>query len=42
MVNQAMKICLEWSSEAIYFSKHQLELIYHKIFFFKQIGSVVH
>ena len=23
----------EWSSEAIYFSAHQFELIYHKIFF---------
>ena len=30
---QALRICLEWSSEAIYFSTHHFELIYHKIFF---------
>ena len=27
-LNQALRICLEWSSEAIYFSTHQFELIY--------------
>ena len=32
MVNQALRIGLEWSSEAIYFSTHQFELIYHNLF----------
>ena len=30
-LDQALRICLEWSSEAIYFSTHQFELIHHKI-----------
>ena len=28
-IHQAPRICLEWSSDAIYFSTHQCELIYH-------------
>ena len=30
-INQALRICLEWSSEAIYFSTHQFKLIYHNL-----------
>ena len=33
---QALRICLEWSSKAVYFSTHQFELIYQKIFLNKQ------
>ena len=35
-LNQALRICLERSPEAIYFSTHQFELIHNKIIF-KQI-----
>ena len=34
-VNQALRICLEWSSETIYFSTHQFELIHNKIILIK-------
>ena len=35
-VNQALRICLEWSSETIYFSTHQFELIHNKIILIKK------
>ena len=35
---QALRICLEWSSEAIYFLTHQFELIH---FFFNRINSLL-
>ena len=38
---QALRICLEWSLGAIYFSTHQFELIHPKIIY-KQIGSIVY
>ena len=33
-INQALRIFLQGSSEAVYFSTHQFELIHHKIIFF--------
>ena len=39
---QALKICLEWSSEAIFFPTHHFELIYHKIpFKWNRINSLI-
>ena len=41
LIYQALRICLEWSSEAVYFSTHHLEVIY-QIFFFLTNRSIVY
>ena len=40
---QALRICLEWSSEAIFFSTHQSKVIHNKItfFFLSRVNSLL-
>ena len=40
-INQALRICLELSWEAIYFLTHQFKLIHHKIIIKKKINSLL-
>ena len=39
-IHQALRICLEWCSEAIYFSTHPFELIHHTFFIFLKTNKI--